>query len=207
MKKHSRAVHLQFTRRGHSGGMKLLRFFLWLALAGVSWAAEGDGAFVVDAAQSRIEIDVRATVGSFVARLANYDLELTLGPDGRQVERAVLNFKFADVQTGEAKRDRHMHDWQETERFPDGRFELVRLLPGEGGRYVAEGRLTLHGQTHAVSFPVSMLTEGRTVALNGEVPVDTQAYGLPIIRKFVALKVNPVVTVRFQVQGTVSAGI
>ncbi len=181
--------------------------FLGLALVtgGATITAAGERVLVIDPAQSRIEVDVKATMGSFVGSLADYDARIRVDGSPAAVKSATFGFKFVDVKTGEAKRDRHMHDWQQTETFPDCRFELSKLTAQPDGSQLAVGKLTLHGQTHTLTFPAQIATEGATLVIDGEAAIDTQEYGLPIIRKFVALKVNPLVTVRFHLQGKVPA--
>jgi len=170
-------------------------------------AMAADRPVVVDYQESRIKTDVKAAVGSFVGYLARYDV--TVGFDGAapQVTSAALAFRFTDMKTGEDKRDKNLHDWQETEKFPDGRFKLSEGGAGPAGGYVATGSLTFHGVTQPVQFPVQVTTEGEVIIIDGEVVIDTQKFGLPIIRLFFALKVNPEVTVFFHLQGRLgSAG-
>lgn len=203
MNKRSRTVHVEFTSIVHDPGMrKLLLILTGLGIAACSHAAEAE-LLVVDRDLSRIDIDVQATIGSFTGNLADYDAEIRYHPDSSEVRSAQIRFRFADVTTGEEKRDHHMHVWQETETFPHGRFVLGQLKPPDAnGQVMAVGELTLHGQTRKIEFPVSILMENRTVVIDGEAVIDTQNYGLPIIRKFLALKVNPLVTIRFHLHTT-----
>ncbi|MGY8718865.1 MAG: YceI family protein [Verrucomicrobiia bacterium] len=176
---------------------------LLLICCGTSMLAAAESVpLVVDRSQSRIEVDVKATVGSFVGHLADYDLSIEVDPVEKRVNSATLSFKFSDVETGEAKRDKHMHKWQDTEKFPDVSFILRRLESTVDGRFNASGQLALHGQTQAIQFPVSVLQEGEEYLVEVEAVVDTQLFGLPIIRMFLALKVDPLVTVRMSVRGT-----
>ena len=182
-------------------------FVLVLAMvgSGLACATAAEKQIVVTPEHSRIEIDVKATMGSFVGSLSDYDAAIIVDDATSEVKSAVLEFKFNAVQTGEEKRDGHMHAWQETEKYPDGRFELLRLEPSSDATHTAIGRLTLHGQTNEIRFPVTILNEGNMIVIDGEAQLDTQTFGLPIIRKFLALKVNPLVTVRFHLQGKVPA--
>ncbi len=194
------AVHVGFMRRCQSGGVKAWHWLncgLWPLVLG----AAAPVPLRIDREQSRIEIDVTATLGSFVGELADYEAQVEVDPESRRVQAAELVFRFADVVTGEDRRDRHMHAWQDTVHFPEGRFELQDLRIGAGGRVTASGRLTLHGQTHGLSFPITILTENRTVVIDGEAPVDVERWGLPAIRNFLIFRVNPVVMVRFHLQG------
>lgn len=181
---------------------KVLLALTGILMAGYCVAAELEP-LVVDRELSKVEIDVKATVGSFVGSLADYDAEIYYDAAAQAVHTAEIRFRFADVTTGEEKRDRHMHDWQQTETFPDGKFVLRRLIPAPaGGEVTAIGELTLHGQTQKLEFPVSILNEDRTVVIDGDAVIDTQDFGLPIIRKFLALKVDPLVTIRFHLHTT-----
>lgn len=155
---------------------------------------------------SRVEIVVRATVDSFVGKLNRFDPVVTIGADGR-VSSACLDFGFREVATGKQKRDEAMHVWQETEKFPGGRFELVSLMdaPDAPGGRIAAGRLTLHGVTRDLRFPISVLHQNGRYTIDGDAAIDTREFGLPIIRTMVLLKVDPVVHVRFHLEGSPSS--
>jgi polyisoprenoid-binding protein YceI len=177
------------------------RFLPLLAACVLGGALCGRAAqLVCDPAQSRIEIVVKATVDSFTGHLANYEPLVTIGPDGR-IAAVRLRFHFADVRTGKEKRDKAMHEWQQTERFPDGEFELVSLTPGNDASWRAQGRLTFHGKTQTLDFPVTIVTQGEVCAIDGEAVVDTREFDLPVIRMLGLLKVDPLVHVRFHLQG------
>lgn len=181
--------------------MTSLRILLAMVAAGLAAElAAADRALVLDPAQSHIDVAVKATLDSFVAHLDTYESELVVGDDG-WIVRARLAFHFLDVRTGKDSRDQAMHRWQETEKYPDGVFLLTSLEPGEGGRATARGRLTLHGIARELSFPVSINRDGSRYAIDGDATLDTREFGLPGIRVFMVLKVDPVVHVRFHLQG------
>ncbi len=154
-----------------------------------------------DPAQSHVEIIVKATVDSFTGRLDKFTSEITSGPDAR-IATAHVHFHFADVKTGKEKRDRAMHEWQQTDQYPDGDFVLETLTSQPEGEWKAHGKFTLHGQTRTLDFPVTIVTEHALCAIDGEATIDTRDFGLPIIRMFGILKVEPEVRVRFHLQGT-----
>jgi polyisoprenoid-binding protein YceI len=186
-----------------------MRLLLWGGIfaavsLGTAWAGVGTR-MECDPAASHIEIAVTATVDSFTGRLEKFVPEITFGPDGR-VGVARLVFQFADVRTGKEKRDRAMHAWQQTDRFPDGEFELTALDPAPGGGWQAEGRLRFHGQTRVLRFPVAIGVVGQDGTIDGEAVVDTREFGLPVIRLMGLLKVDPLVRVRFHLQGRVVGG-
>lgn len=172
------------------------------ALSAPLAAGAADRSLAVDFGQSRIEVAVKATVDSFTGKLAQYEPAIAVD-DAGQVVSARLAFHFRDVLTGKDGRDKAMHKWQETEKFPDAVFQLAALTPpaGSGGAATAVGRLTLHGVTREIRFPASVIRDGDVYSIDGDAPVDVREFGLPIIRMLGLLKVDPVVHVRFHLQG------
>ena len=173
-----------------------------LLLAGVAMTmTAAERPLVIEPEQSRIEVAVNATVDSFVGRLAAYEPEIVVAEDGT-ITRARLAFHFRDVLTGKPGRDKAMHEWQQTPTHPDGLFVLTSLNAGKDSPAIARGRLSLHGVTRDVEFPVSISRDGGRYGIDGDVAVDTREFELRPIRMLVLLKVNPVVHVRFHLQGT-----
>jgi polyisoprenoid-binding protein YceI len=174
---------------------------LGLSVLAVSGRA-ADRTLAIDPAQSRVDVVVKASVDSFTGKLARFDPQIAVGGDGR-VSAARLAFNFRDVETGKAGRDKAMHKWQETDKFPDALFVLTSLeaagAPAAG--LLAIGRLTLHGVARELRFPVSVFREAETYAIDGDATIDTREYGLPVIRMLALLKVDPLVHVKFHLQG------
>lgn len=160
----------------------------------------------IDLAHSHVEVAVKATADSFVARLRQYEPSIRIG-DGGRVTAARFVFHFRDVATGKDGRDKAMHKWQQTDTYPDGEFVLSSIEAAADGTTTAFGRLTLHGVTRDLRFPVSIARQGDTYAIDGDATVDTREFGLPIIRMLALLKVDPVVHVRFHLQGSATAQV
>lgn len=156
---------------------------------------------IVDSAQSQVDISVKATVDSFVAHLLDFETSLTTAPQTGQITAAVFRFNFASIKTGNADRDRDMNEWQQTARFPDVVFTLAALEAESDGRTLARGQLRFHGIEKNVSFPVAIELRKPIITVDGDVTIDTRDYGLPVIKKYLFLKVDPVVAVHFHLQG------
>lgn len=204
MKERSSAIQHAFILGWYQLGMHLRHFCLALLAGGLPvFAPAAERELTVDFTQSRVEIVVKATVDSFVGRLVRYDPRITLENDDR-VKGARVSFRFRDVETGKRGRDEAMHAWQQTDTYPDGDFVLTSLENPEGSVFMAAGRLTFHGVTREVRFPVSISREAGRYAIAGDAPVDTREFGLPVVRKLGLLKVDPIVHVRFHLQGFVA---
>ncbi len=174
-------------------------FSLALGLAAAGSAAAAERPLTIDAAQSRVDIVVKASMDSFTGQLNRYDAVLTADGEGK-IAGFRLTFQFLDIATGKEGRDKAMHKWQETDKFPDGSFVLATLKPVEGGGYTAIGRLTFHGVTRDLQFPVTIARDGARYAIDGDAALDTREFGLPVIRMLALLKVDPIVHVLFHRQ-------
>jgi polyisoprenoid-binding protein YceI len=162
-----------------------------------------DSVVVIDKAASRVNVDVKATVDSFVGQLKDYEAAIKVDPATGAVTACLFKFRMLDVRTGKDKRDRKMNEWQETQKFPDCVFEMDHLEPGEGKLQTAKGSFTFHGVSQSMSVPVTVTREGKRYQFDGEVIIDTQTFGLPIIRMMGVLKVDPKVKVAFHLEGAV----
>ncbi|ATC64169.1 hypothetical protein CMV30_09485 [Nibricoccus aquaticus] len=179
----------------------LLAALLLTSFASRAPAAETP--LIADKPQSRIEYAVTATMDSFTGKLISYTLDLSSDPaTPAKITRAELRFRFADLRSDNAKRDQQMRDWQSTEQFPEALFTLTTLEPAATpGRFTARGQFIFHGMTRDLVFPVSISSsEDGLHVIDGEARIDTRDFGLPIIRKFGLLKVDPVVVVKLHLQ-------
>jgi len=156
---------------------------------------------VIDPGGSSIQIDVESTLDSFVAQLHDFDAAISLGPGQGEVEAARFHFLFSHLKTGDADRDAAMYAWENVGAFPEGSFVLSAVQPGAGRHLVARGLLRFHGVEREVTFPFTVSIQGRTLAIDGETALDTRDYGLPVFRKYIFLRVDPTVRVRFHLLG------
>ena len=167
-------------------------------------AAARGSPVILDMNQSVVKIAVKATVGSFVADIRDYDASVTVTPQTGQVGAAVFRFSFASIKTGNVKRDRDMNVWQQTDRYPEVVFTLTSLEPMTRGKSFAHGRLRFHGVERTLSFPISIETDKQTIVMEGDVKIDTRDYGLPVIKKYFILMVEPILKLHFHLQGKVA---
>lgn len=179
------------------------RLAVLLLLTAPLAAAAGGVPLRVDRARSYVDIAVKATVGSFTGHLRTFTARITTNPAGTRVETAAFHCEFVAIDTDNAGRNRDMNAWQETRRFPHVSFALTSLAPAGDGRLTATGLLQLHGVRRIIRFPVTISSAGGRMIIDGAATLDTHDFGLPIIRKFLVLSVNPVVHVRFHLEGEV----
>lgn len=69
-------------------------------------------------------------------------------------------------------------EWFDSTRHPEVRFRLTHLAPVAPERYIAEGLLTIRGETRGISAPVRLAFGEGEVMAEGDLRVDRAAYGL-----------------------------
>lgn len=174
------------------------------AILALPLATRAAGAlFVLDRAESHVDIAVKATLGSFVAHLEDFKVAITLDPVSGQVETTAFHADVSAIKTGRTDRDHNMSEWLQTNEFPQVTFELKSVDGGPNGTLTARGQFQLHGKRHEIRFPVTVSVDQGVTVIDGTATLDTQDFGLPIIR-FLVLTVDPVVMVHFHLQGSLS---
>ena len=153
----------------------------------------------VDKAKSFVDVDVSVTVGSFTGHLDDYDARVNVDDAGK-IKSAIFSFKFSDLKTGKPERDTEMVKWLGGGE-PTGRFELGNLALTPDGQGQVSGRLTFHGVTERVEFPINITRTDGVYTIVGETMVDYRTWNLKPIRKALVVTVGPAVKVRFKLTG------
>jgi polyisoprenoid-binding protein YceI len=179
--------------------MKVLRLLL-LALLVPLAARAAEHPLKIDQAGTFLDVDVKATAGSFTGHLDAYDVKINVDDAGK-IKSAILSFKFSDLKTGKPERDTHMIEWLGGGE-PAGRFELGNLALTPDGQGQVSGRLSMHGAVERVEFPVNVARAGGTYTITGETTINYRDWNLKVIRIAMLLKVDPEVRIRFKFTGT-----
>ena len=181
--------------------MKCYRLLVALVLLPLALSA-ADRALKIDKTRSYIDVDVDTTV-NFTARLENYDTTFSVDAAGK-IKTAVLAFKFTDLKTGKTDRDAKMISWLGGGE-PQAKFEVGILALTPDGQGQVTGKLTMHGETQRVEFPVMVTQADGTYTVTGETTIDYRDWKLKVIKMAFVLKVDPAVKIRFKFTGTLPA--
>jgi polyisoprenoid-binding protein YceI len=140
---------------------------------------------------AEIWFDARATVADFQGRAtaATGELVEAAGPADA---RGWIEVRWADIDTKNGTRNRHMLQTVDAERFPMIRFDVTAMQPG--GDSLA-GTLALHGVTRQVVWPVTVRVGTDTVTVAADFPVDMRQYGIKPPVRFVIARMGAVVRV------------
>jgi polyisoprenoid-binding protein YceI len=178
--------------------MKALRLLAPLCLLPLVLAA-AERPLKIDRGRSFVDVDVDATK-NFTAHLDGYDVRVTVDDAGR-IKGGLFTFKFRDLKTGDEKRNADMIKWLGGGE-PEGRFELGNLAMTPDGQGQASGRLTFHGVTERVEFPVTLVRTDTEFTISGETTIDYRNWKLKVIRQSMVFTVSPQVKIRFKLTGS-----
>src|SRR5581483_6027678 len=105
-------------------------------------------------------------------------------------------FPVERLRSGNDVQDREMWRLIDSRRFPAIVCELRALEPvSDGGRYRAEGDITLAGRTRRYRGELNVRADAGRCVLEGQLSVDIRDFGLRPPNVLI-LKVDPVVSVR-----------
>ncbi len=169
--------------------------------------AEGTASWrlVLDPAATEVRFELGATLHTVRGSFALREGELRFDPASGAIAGRVA-IDAASGETGNALRDRNMHDQVlESRRYPEivlipERIEVARF-GGESLEGVVHGRIEIHGGSHPVAIPVEAARVGPGRGLvEGRFEVPYVAWGLEDPSTFL-LRVDPTLTVRFAAAG------
>lgn len=169
--------------------------------AALTWPVSLWGQAVAPAPLRRAEVTfaMRATkVNDFVGRVDSVQAHFA-GTDLSNVT-GVVELRVRDMHTGIGLRDTHLRNAMRADSFPTIRFELVGVDPGTVSHdslpTVFQGQLTIHGVTHTVRVPGTLVLRQGVVEVLASFPLDMREYGIdPPTRFLGAVKVDPVTTI------------
>jgi polyisoprenoid-binding protein YceI len=136
-----------------------------LALAGATSAS----AQQVEPAGSELVFVTRQMGVPVEGRFQRWSAQVALDPRKPESGRVGMNIQMDSVAfaapevTAEAQRA----VWLDTARFPQAQFQSTGIRAAGNGRYEMSGRLTLKGQTHELTVPVSLVQNGASGTASG----------------------------------------
>jgi polyisoprenoid-binding protein YceI len=160
--------------------------------------------FQIDTNQSRIEVAVKSTAGSFTAKLETYHARIECEPAQQLPEKADFVFDFKDLKTGIDGRDKHMLRWLQYSKNPTASFHL-KGWKRAGGDCLALGELAIHGVQKEIQMPVAVSNQDDGYDIDGALELDYRDFGLPLIRTALLFSVNPHLKIKFHLAGKLTS--
>lgn len=128
--------------------------------------------------EGTLAITVRQMGSEVTGRFADWtaSIEFSETPtEGRHGSAEVL-VSVTSLTLGSVSEQAMTRDFFHAAEFPTARFE-ADILPDEGeNRYLAEGTVTIRGNTAPVRLPFELLIEGDTARMQGETTLDRRDY-------------------------------
>ncbi|NNL85540.1 MAG: YceI family protein [Myxococcales bacterium] len=194
--------HLAFRRLGWQVGIALALLHGF----GSSAVAVEVVRFRPETATSKIDVDVSATVGSFVGQVEVFQAEFWIPRGETGPASGTLSFDFRDLETHEKRRNEHMLRWLDYETNPKAIFTLEELAR-EAEQWIAVGFLEAAGVKRPVRVPVDISFEEERVAVDGRLTVDHRDWGLEMIRLLFVLTVEPEFDIIFHLEGPIESSV
>ncbi len=177
-----------------------MKSILGAALCGMLMiGAAGADTLKVDPKRSRIHVDARSTGHGFTGTLEKYTAKVEGDTGKLEPTTFELDWKFADLNTYNNKRDHNMMKWLGDTKAR-GSFRFVKCWQKGGVKY-AQGKLTINKVSKTISFPYTAKQEGNWITIDGTAKLDYTDFKLPLIRAVAVMKVQPELAVRFHVVG------
>ena len=179
--------------------MKLSAFLALGALAVADCAASE---FMLDSEHSALTVAVHATGDNFVAKLERFDAKIEVDQGSSLPTQGKITWDFTDLKTAKAGRDKEMLRWLDYDHTPKGSFTLSSCEKDKStGQLSLRGELRIHNTSHEVTIPFTASRNGEEITWSGTAELDHREYGLPQIVKFVFMKVDPALKIKFTLAG------
>ena len=153
--------------------------FLWLCLT-CGWARveAQDVTYVVDKEASTIRYAGSHFLHDWEGVSQNVQGQLIVGEGGMPL-RATARVAVADFDSGNSSRDSNMMSVMQIERYPDVVLDIPEIAPtADASRWAFSARLTMHGQTHPLLIPVTMVSEGDAWRVSASFDVSLSRHGV-----------------------------
>ena len=165
-------------------GLSLIMFTL---LASSTTLAPDAPAWNIDKAHSSLSFSVNHFFTPVNGHFKEFQTQLRLDPENLSGSYAEVVVKVASVNTGQAKRDKHLQsgDFFDAGTFPEIKFESSKFSKTDDG-YLVTGFLTIRDVKKEVEIPFMILgisehpmKKGKLItAIQGEITLNRNDYGV-----------------------------
>jgi polyisoprenoid-binding protein YceI len=165
---------------------RFLCFWILWKLLGSTYLIAQPLTLPVDSTQSVLQYHGHHPLHGWtgVSRSVQGQLHLDLANPARSM--VILRVPVSSFSSGNSNRDANMLDVVEVDRYPEVTFESSSIsvtrwqqtATGYEGDWAVSGRLTFHGQTQAVTIPVSVRIDSRHFEATGRFAIALSQFGV-----------------------------
>ena len=148
-----------------------------LLLAAPAFAAPS--AWAVDPS-SKLTFTGAMSGQAFNGTFRRWSAQIAFDPKALAASKVAVSVDVASASTGDADRDTALptDDWFAAAKFARASFVSRSFRDLGGGKYEADGDLTLRGVTKPVALPFTLTIAGDTARMNGAVVLNRAAFGV-----------------------------
>ncbi len=152
---------------------------LALAAPALAGAAPAPG-WAVDKAASSVRFGSTFNGEAFSGAFRRWDADIRFDPANLAGSSVTASFDTASAATGDADRDQSLPTptFLSAAAFPRATFTAHTFRALGGGRYIADGTLTLRGVTKPLSLPFTLAIAGPTAKMTAQAAINRLAFGV-----------------------------
>ena len=159
----------------------MIRRIAAMAAAGLLFAAPAAAtSWTVDGDTSRLGFAGTQVGSAFEGAFTRFDAEILFDPDDLENAAVTVVIDVASFDSGSAERDDTAmgSEWFDAETFPEARFEASAFTAAGEGAFEVTAALTIRDVTQTVVMPFSLIIDGDTARMSGELPLDRRDFDL-----------------------------
>jgi polyisoprenoid-binding protein YceI len=117
---------------------------------------------------------------AFTGAFRRWTAQIVFDPKALGASKAVVSVNVASASTGNADRDQALptDDWLSASKFAQAAFVTRDFRDLGGGKYVADGDLTIRGEKRPVTLPFTLVINGDTARMNGAIVLNRTTFGV-----------------------------
>jgi polyisoprenoid-binding protein YceI len=153
---------------------------LGLVLVALVVRADAPGPWTIAYGESAIGFEGTQAGATFVGRFTEFEADVRFAPDALASSSADVRIVMESVMTGNGDRDSTLKGdaFFDVDAHPEARYVADAFQEDVGGRFRANGRLTIKDTTRAVPLTFTVEPEGDGWFLEGTARVSRLAFGL-----------------------------
>jgi polyisoprenoid-binding protein YceI len=137
-----------------------------------------------------LSFDGHATAGDFTGSTSTVSGEVSGAGDLSSV-RGWVEAPVQTLKTGNGKRDKDLNKSMESDKYPNLRFDLARVVnqggSGDSVSVLLEGQLRIHGVTQQVKLPGSIRFTGTEARVRTDFPLNLKDYRIGGLSKLLGM--------------------
>jgi polyisoprenoid-binding protein YceI len=143
-------------------------------------AAAAPPAWIVDKTASSVRFTSSMAGESFTGSFRRWDADIRFDPANLAASSVTAAVDVASAATGKADRDQALptDTFLDAPAFPKAAFVARHFTALGGGRYQADGVLTLRGVSKPLSLPFTLVIQGTQARMTSQVAINRLAFGV-----------------------------